>query len=83
MQLFSVCKWPSKNILQRLQKRCRRVFLRLVNGFLQDFAKLSFNIEIISAVFQLDTILFDFFCLRHNAINSVMPICLALQNDIV
>ena len=34
MQLFSVCKWPSKNILQRLQKRCRRVFLRRVNGFL-------------------------------------------------
>ena len=41
MQLFPVCKWPSKNILQRLQKRCRSVFLRRVNGFLQDFGKLS------------------------------------------
>ena len=41
MQLFSVCKWPSKNAVQRLQKRCRRVFLRRVNGFLRDFRKLS------------------------------------------
>ena len=41
MQLFSVCKWPSKNTVQRLQKRCRRVFLQRVNGFLRDFGKLS------------------------------------------
>ena len=25
MQLHFVCKWPSKNTVQRLQKRCRRI----------------------------------------------------------
>ena len=45
MQLFSVCKWSSKNTVQRLKKRCRRVFLRRVNGFLQDFGKLSATLK--------------------------------------
>ena len=45
MQLFSVCKWPSKNSVQRLQKRYRRVFLRRVNGFLRDFGKLSATLK--------------------------------------
>ena len=45
MQLFSVCKWPSKNIVQRLQKRRRTVFLRRVNGFLQDFGKISTTLK--------------------------------------
>ena len=40
-QLFSLCKCPNKNIVQQLQKRCERVFLRRVNDFLQDFGKLS------------------------------------------
>ena len=79
MQLFSVCKWPSKNILQRLQK----IFLATCKWLPARFRKTFLNIEIILAVFQLATILFDFSCLRHNAINTVMPICLALQNDIV
>ena len=42
---FFVCKRPGKNIVQQLQKRCRRVFLRRVKGFLRDFGKLSATLK--------------------------------------
>ena len=53
MQLFSVCKWPTKIIMQRLQKRCRRVIMRRGNGFLLDFRKLSAKLTLLWPCFKL------------------------------
>ena len=39
--LSNDCRNVAEGLQQRLQKRCRRVFLQRVNGFLQDFGKLS------------------------------------------
>ena len=65
MQLFSVCKWPSKN--QGWQEYSATIAETLQKGFLATcrwlparFRKTFLNIEITSAVFQLAAILFDF-----------------------
>ena len=52
MQLFSVCKWHCKNIVLRLQKS----FLATCKWLPARFWKTFRNIEIASAVFQLEKI---------------------------
>ena len=84
------CKNACRSVDATLQKYSATFAEMLQKGLLATckwlparFRKTFFNIEITSAVFQLVAILFDFSCLRHNAINTVIPICFALQNVIV